>query len=348
MNLAVPPQSNAAIGHYGPFSTEYTSIMGKNSDGVISTSRISIARITLPDSVYMKALDFDAVTFSDKLTKATSWILFKYETENIFHGRYSGYSNDRVLFNDVSVIQKVGLTGNSLKVIESGIYFITLSIGSKRSFEKLFTLYLNGKPLYNDFGKIFSGSTQTDGTPHVVSRSWIMQLREGDELFVFKTGSNFDLVSKYHTSFSLFRLNANIEKPAFCAIRTIGWNGTSATAPLNPIEFDEVLLHIGNYWNPRENYYKIHTPGVYFLSLTAGSDRNSRLEIEIFVNEENIGELIHLDTKDVGIQTVAKTMLLKVKKDDIIKFSAVERSMIEPTHKLTTISIFYLNDINVN
>lgn len=276
-----------------------------------------------------------SISISDSISKSVSWVLFKYDTKNIFYAGYTGNVGSNMIFNDIRILRGVGYGDKSLRIAKSGLYFFSITLGTNNETQHEAEIYINNQPLPESVGKIVRNNDEQGF--NTITRSWIIQVRERDEVSVRSNKGNH--VDNLHTSFSMFRLNASGTRPAFNAVRKAGWLGFGS---LDPIGFDSIISSMGNYWNARENHYEIQTSGIYFLSVTGGKFSNCKLEIEVFVNNVIKSELINSNTGGGDENTNSINMLLDLKDGDILKFVSPSGSCLDDSYNLTSFSIFFV------
>lgn len=344
LSLAVPLQSSANFFHFGIFHDDQVCSNGSIANGILSSSGLSIDEVKqfdLPLNVIIETRQNDTITYSDRSSKATSWAMFKYNTNDVFYGGFTGLSSEgKMIFGDVKVYNGIAFSIDKLRITQSGVYFIslTISIASNTPYE--FLLQVNDRNLPFNTGRLIWQDSKLF-SPHTISRSWLLQLKNSDEISVKQVNSN-SVNLQGTNSFALFKLDSNVERPAITGVRTMGWQNPNGDVDLNPMEFDRILLQIGNYWNVRDNVYEIYTSGFYFLTLTGGCTANRRLHIQILVNGLTVGELINHNTVFSGSYSVSRTMILNLQRNDVLQFTAIGNSAIDANFSMTTFTLFFI------
>ncbi|XP_053404982.1 heavy metal-binding protein HIP-like [Mercenaria mercenaria] len=96
---------------------------------------------------------------------------------------------------------------------------------------------------------------------------------------------------------------------AFMAFLTKSERGTN-----HHILFDDVKINVGNAYNPRHGLFVAPVPGLYQFSLTACSDSNHYIVLELNVKDSIIGKVIAGD--DWVIDCSSKTFIVQLAKGD--------------------------------
>lgn len=273
-------------------------------------------------------------SYSDGLSKGTSWAVFRYISDNLFYGLLSGIIDDNLVFEDIKEIKGIGYALGNIRIVKSGIYFLSVSIETTSEEFTELEIYLNGKPIADGVGKIVMPGGSSNVT---ISRSWIFQFNEKDDLII-RTTTELTYPNPY-TSLLILRLGASPSSPAFSAVNTIGWNGSG----LNSIPLNKVLLNVGNYWDVRNNYYVIYTTGYYFISLTGGKSGSKALDIELKVNDKIQAEIINFNTLSYQEETCTRTLFIRLNETNILKLSSPAESVLDDKFSLTTLTIFYVS-----
>ncbi|CAD5122236.1 DgyrCDS10686 [Dimorphilus gyrociliatus] len=339
LNAATPKDGEVNFRHNFFYGDKYV-IQPPNANDVVTSSRISMYEHKSGSSSRRENIRSfkSSTTISDTISKTTSWLAFKYNTDNIFYAGYTEKNGNNMIFNDVRILKGIGYGQNALRIAKSGLYFFAITLGTTNSSNNEVEIYINGQALFQSVGKIVRNNDESGEYIMSSTRSWIFQLKEKDEVSLRGLKGNY--VDKYHTSFLMFRLDSSNTKPSFSAVRKAGWLGFGA---LNPIEFDTTLAIMGNYWNARENQYEIQTSGLYFLSVTGGKYRRCKLEMEVLVNNELKGELLNHNTGPGDENTNTMNMLLELKDGDVLSFSSPNSACFDDSYYLTSFSIFYVS-----
>ncbi|CAD5122238.1 DgyrCDS10687 [Dimorphilus gyrociliatus] len=330
-----------SLEHVGAFGGDRIDVNGTFNEGVSMTSRISVAKVTSNRDVFLTTRGNNSIAYSDGSSKALSWAMFRYPTNNIFYGRYTGMNSRRVIFNDVQALEGIGYDTLTPRIIEDGVYFISISIGIEKyetSYEV--TLTISNSQNTGFSSKILFGYSKQSSNSQVVSKSWVLELKKNDRISVSSSNA---VGSKLLGSLTVFKIDADIERPAFSAYSLYRWRGAME---LDAIPFKNIYYQIGNFWNNADNTYEVWASGIYFLSLSAGSSISEKLEIDILVNRKSQGLFLTYENRmnwSGSTLTHSRTMLIKLNKGDILQFLVTRNSALQNTFDVTSFSLFYLS-----
>ena len=188
-------------------------------------------------------------------------------------GRTSSFvgSSDRVDFDSVVLDEANGWNGKARQYVvkATGIYSLSLATACPARKDNDFKLYINGQQQFYNYCDNINHAEETVTT----SRNLMILLTKDDVLYL--TADSFKGLSYFggysdatlQTSFSGFLYDPFHGCPvAWSVARTSSLKSTAG--PLDPVDFDQVLVNVGRAWNSL-NKAECTTSGTYIVYLNS-------------------------------------------------------------------------------
>lgn len=268
-------------------------------------------------------------TYGDSLSKSSSVIIFKYDSESWARGNFS--------FNELGLndLKNIDIDRESFKLHlkRAGIYFFCITISIKQG-EKL---RIDVKHLNEE--KIFSiRRTSFDHFSETISFSYLFEVLDKEIIeFDYIHGEpNYETGSNY---FSVFKLKVSKIRPALYA-QSRNW---IKDLRINEIlTFNYICINIGNEWSYNKTTYTIKQKGYYYISLNVGSKQNYYLEISVMKNNVELFKVVKHSKSHFGEDSHSNSAVIYLNYNDYIQVKSHKNSNYDTQNYPPTLMIFFI------
>ena len=271
----------------------------------------------------------------------TSWTMFMLDdimqplvAFSVTRALYFNYGQSNMIFDTVLVNQSSGWNSKQNRFIApvSGIYFMSLVVIVYESKVVVIEIQINENPL-----SVINGNNLYQNVASY-SNSFLVPLSINDNVTIYLRSDNFGNFLCNGVNFIGFLYEpVHGVKVAWSVHRTTG-----AVGPLEPVNFDYVMVNIGYGWNNVSNTFSVPISGVYYLHINANNVVGKIMNFQIMWNRRPYVSLFNNKT-NFGIKTQGRAIMANLTQGDIVYVKLWEGTEVySDIYKQTSFSGFFL------
>lgn len=312
---------------------------GGSFNGVDTFSRSGIFSLTSLFNPFTDFETFNTPVFSREDGHETSWLGFKYETDNAL---FCGSSESEISPGDLRLPEIISLRGfakvpntETFRVSRGGWYYINIGIGHAGGAAVDTVLTVNDIPQFNfSVGRSVSNNFQLDQA----SRGGVVYLEANDNIGLRLLSGRTRSTSGLYTYLTAMKLNATDYTPVFYARRSSNFN-----EPSEAISYDKVIINKGNDWNSTASEYVVRFSGIYYIEVSGATSVGTRLNIDVNINGSRKFRLLRASNSHNGYDTMSRSGLWKLNEGDTVQFRGSEGLNTNGDRELITATIFVVS-----
>ncbi|CAD5120187.1 DgyrCDS8761 [Dimorphilus gyrociliatus] len=268
--------------------------------------------------------------YSDNLCKMTSISSFSYQSPvyGLIQMKHSE-SAEKMTFT-VLKSSTIGVWDSNIRIVEDGIYLLTVSAFSQWYTKFLLTVNSSNGDVYT------LRNNYRDSPSNLISMSYLLKCKIKETL-------SFNLLEgqlQQTSSLSILKLSVSKTRPGLYVSSS---SHKSNVQQEKEISFDVTHISIGNSWNNNTFTYTIDIPGRYYVYVTIESREGSKVDVAVQKNGKTIFEILKYSAKTHDGHVLANSAIVKFSQGDSLRIISNAMSSYGALNKSTTLLVIFLS-----
>ena len=231
---------------------------------------------------------------------------------------FSSKTNENIPFDIINIDTHSGWrkSSNVYNARVSGVYVISYSIAASENQSPYVKLLVNTM----DRGALHLGSIGRNGI-ETISRMVLTDLKVGDNLAIFSHGEYGGVYSDVHcqTSMNGFLYKPSRNTPVSWCVILAPRADVTLTGPVDPVNFDTILVNQEFGWNELTNRFITPSAGVYYIHMTAGIPGTKPTKMELLVNGLPFVNVYRKFTSHASLDVRSRSVILRLQQGDELR-----------------------------